>query len=328
MASKSGCYDKATEFLPSVHYPESIVVCKSEQWNYEEERIKSFASWPVHYPVDPYRLAKAGFYFTGTEDEVICFSCHGHIKNWNYGDIVLKRHSNLFPDCDFIKNLSNNVPLVKSSSKSITQPLISESTDNVNTNCSNSDIVDFNKMKSESERLKTFSDKWPLSYVSSTDLAQAGFFYTGVNDKVQCTFCKGIIGNWAAGSVPFQEHLRNFPWCDYVSQNITKAKQGQSWFQASSQDVCGNMKPVNSSPNLISSKKLINGSQHHTNLQDLGIQLYPIPNPVHPEQAPLAARLRSFTSWPSNAPVSKEELAAAGFFYIGNLTLFLSISPG
>lgn len=315
MASQHQYYGGGTEHSLNICSGANTNLFNSDRLNYEEERIKSFASWPVHYPVDAYRLAKAGFYYTGVEDEVVCFSCHGHIKNWNYGDIVLKKHADLYPNCDFIKNVSNNVPFIKTSIKSKAQPLIIEEVDKINRNISNSNTTDYNKMKCEHERLKTFVGRWPLLHVKAADLACAGFFYTGIDDKVQCPFCTGTKGNWEIGSIPLQEHLKHFPWCDFVSKNITKVQKEQSWFQSSSQDICGNMKPVDSSSSETSNNRLIDQSQQHANLEDLGVHLHK--EPIHPQQASLMARLRSFSTWPLDAPVSKEDLAVAGFFYIG-----------
>lgn len=289
-----------------------------DKLNYEEERRKSFASWPVHLPVDPNRLAKAGFYYTGVGDEVVCFSCHGHVKNWNYDDVVLKKHADLYPQCDFINDRSTNVPIIKMPTKSKEHSAIIENVDKIIGNislCNSS--VDFTKMKSESERLKSFDRTWPLSYINVNDLVEAGFFYTGVSDKVQCAYCKGIISNWEVGDIPSQEHLKHFPWCDYVPESIVKAKTRLSWYKGSSEDICGNVKKsVSANANHKSSKKrLIDKTQQHTTLEDLGVHLHE--SPAHPQQSSLAARLRSFAKWPSDVPVSKEDLAEAGFFYIG-----------
>lgn len=299
-----------------------------EKLHYEEERMNSFALWPVNFPVDPIRLAKAGFYYSGVDDDVICFSCHGHIKNWNYGDVVLKKHTELYPECDFINCRSNNIPLLKFSSKPIEDSSIQNS--NLCNKAVCNDINDCTKMKTESKRLKSFTEKWPLKCIAISDFIQAGFFYTGIGDRVQCAYCKGIISNWENGDVPSKEHFKHFPWCDYVSENIVKIKNRPSWFDAASEDICGNMKRNSSScssrhteetipqsdlKTLSTSDRLIDRNQQHRSLEELGVHLHK--GPVHPDQATVAARLRSFVSWPSNAPVRKEDLAVAGFFYIG-----------
>ncbi|XP_015918264.1 putative inhibitor of apoptosis isoform X1 [Parasteatoda tepidariorum] len=285
-------------------------------YSYEEERIKSFVPWPVHYPVDPLRLSKAGFYYAGNEDEVICFSCHGHIKDWNYGDIVQKKHSTLFPNCDFVNGRSRNVPIVNKKNQKQGSPdskqkaPTSESTKYLAEIMKN---INYNKMKTLDDRLKSFEKQWPLNNIDISKLAAAGFFYLGVEDKVQCPFCKGIVSNWESKDDPFEEHKKHFPWCDYLSdENHTIEKL--PWFHSKSEDLCGNMQKHVLEQASVKSK-LLDQDQEHLNLEQLGIHLYS--SPAHPQQASLSARLRSFTAWPKTAPVSKEDLANAGFFYIG-----------
>ena len=82
--------------------------------NQETNRLNTFTNWPSSAPVDPGRVAKAGFFYTGYGTEVECFSCGGKISNWNYGDQVMWRHRQIEPNCAFVSNplLSGNVPLV------------------------------------------------------------------------------------------------------------------------------------------------------------------------------------------------------------------------
>lgn len=82
--------------------------------NVETNRLSTFANWPVSAPVDPIRIAKAGFFYTGEGTEVQCFSCGGKISQWSYGDQVMSRHRNMEPNCAFVQNpqLSGNIPLV------------------------------------------------------------------------------------------------------------------------------------------------------------------------------------------------------------------------
>lgn len=82
--------------------------------NFETNRLNTFNNWPSSAPVDPIRIAKAGFFYTGEGTEVQCFSCGGKISDWNYGDQVMWRHRIMDPDCTFVVNSqrSGNVALV------------------------------------------------------------------------------------------------------------------------------------------------------------------------------------------------------------------------
>ncbi|HBK84199.1 MAG TPA: hypothetical protein DDZ41_11515, partial [Flavobacterium sp.] len=53
------------------------------------------------------------------------------------------------------------------------------------------------RLASYDNRLKTFK-KWPKSYseYQVTSLCDAGFFYTGISDKLECFCCGARLCNW------------------------------------------------------------------------------------------------------------------------------------
>jgi len=57
-----------------------------------------------------------------------------------------------------------------------------------------SNSISWERMKVEAERLRTFQDDWSPHIAPPSEFAKAGFFYYGESDHVQCTFCRGIIG--------------------------------------------------------------------------------------------------------------------------------------
>ncbi len=78
-------------------------------------------------------------------------------------------------------------------------------------------------MYKEVTRLTTFSD-WPVnSPITPTELAEDGFYYTGVVDRVKCAFCGLILKNWKSTDIVTHEHvLHGKRVCD-KSKNIKKA---------------------------------------------------------------------------------------------------------
>jgi hypothetical protein len=57
-------------------------------------------------------------------------------------------------------------------------------------------LVEWNLLRMERYRLKTFNKNWPSSRLgnsSGATLAMNGFYYTGVGAKVQCVFCLGFL---------------------------------------------------------------------------------------------------------------------------------------
>ena len=60
-----------------------------------------------------------------------------------------------------------------------------------------------------------------LLQVDPVCLAEAGFVYTGPQDRVQCVYCEGSLRNWQGGDVPLQEHARHFPSCPMILNSQT-----------------------------------------------------------------------------------------------------------
>nr|XP_053653956.1 baculoviral IAP repeat-containing protein 8-like [Cherax quadricarinatus] len=75
---------------------------------------------------------------------------------------------------------------------------------------------DYHKYKS---RLKSFRG-WPNTLKQRAEqLAEAGFFYRNLSDHVQCFYCGGGLRNWEAEDIPWNEHARWYPKCNFVLVN-------------------------------------------------------------------------------------------------------------
>lgn len=71
-------------------------------------------------------------------------------------------------------------------------------------------------MASEETRLQTFSS-WPhAAPVRPRDLAQAGLYYLGESDQVQCFYCGGRLKDWESGDNAWDEHSKFFPHCFFI----------------------------------------------------------------------------------------------------------------
>lgn len=147
-------------------------------------------------------------------------------------------------------------------------------------------------MKLEKNRRKSFN-KWPVTYLTSTDLAASGFFFTGYQDRVRCAFCGGILGMWQPGDNPWTEHQKHFPWCNFVKKGYSSdysSAQSSPTGNNNSTDVCGPFSPLPHIP-----------SRH----------------PCSPYLNDYDARIATFRNWPPNRMQTPEHLAYAGFFYTG-----------
>ncbi|KAG6443093.1 hypothetical protein O3G_MSEX002671 [Manduca sexta] len=78
----------------------------------------------------------------------------------------------------------------------------------------------FPEYSSKSSRLLSFSG-WPShKRQKPEDLADAGLFYTGDDDKTICFYCGGGIKDWEETDDPWEEHVRFFSDCDFVRNKI------------------------------------------------------------------------------------------------------------
>nr|SVE79974.1 EOG090X01XB [Daphnia magna] len=71
-------------------------------------------------------------------------------------------------------------------------------------------------LKREDIRLRTFNEHFSATFLNPLALAKAGFFYVGVDDQVQCAFCRGVVKDWEVDDDPVREHQRLFPSCPFV----------------------------------------------------------------------------------------------------------------
>ncbi|OCT67475.1 hypothetical protein XELAEV_18038773mg [Xenopus laevis] len=204
----------------------------------EEVRLASFANFSSSYPVSAPALARAGFYYTGDGDRVKCFSCMAMVEDWQHGDTAIGKHRKISPNCKFINGFNN----FRSDCIQTQAPVMQNSHANGFPNSaedpgekSSSEImadymlrtgrvVDMSKPKyprhmamcSEEARLQTFQN-WPgYSPLMPKELANAGLFYTGINDQVKCFCCGGKLMNWEPSDRAWTEHKKHFPECYFV----------------------------------------------------------------------------------------------------------------
>lgn len=68
-------------------------------------------------------------------------------------------------------------------------------------------------------RLKTFNSEWPLDFITPRTMANAGFHYKGIKDRVGCSYCSREFDEWKHGDDPIVDHKRNSPQCAFFRQN-------------------------------------------------------------------------------------------------------------
>ncbi|XP_074530220.1 E3 ubiquitin-protein ligase XIAP [Halichoeres trimaculatus] len=185
-------------------------------------RLKSFNGSSLANQVPAERLARAGFYFTGQADRVQCFSCQKTVENWCRGDTPVERHKEVSPTCKFLNCVHGpnfgsgfNTTLTNGST-------YDEAAEDMEYRLRTGEVVDESTypmaphMRSEQARLQTFSSWPPTAPVRPRQLAEAGLYYLGKEDEVQCFCCAGMLGGWETGDTAWGEHTNHFPNCFFI----------------------------------------------------------------------------------------------------------------
>lgn len=95
------------------------------------------------------------------------------------------------------------------------------------------------EMWSEKKREKTFEDGfWPYHIrASPLHLAKAGLYFVGRGDRVKCWYCGCGLGKWEIDDVPWEEHAKYSPGCEFLLRNMGETFVEK--FVQRGQDVCG-----------------------------------------------------------------------------------------
>uniref|UniRef100_A0A8C7ZQ89 Baculoviral IAP repeat containing 2 n=1 Tax=Oryzias sinensis TaxID=183150 RepID=A0A8C7ZQ89_9TELE len=269
-------------------------------------RFSTFARFPTSV-VTERSLARAGWFYTGVGDRVQCFRCNVTAEGWLAGDCPTEKHRQLSPTCPFIQSLPSTTNLLSSSHSAFSplriaqlsgpgpaasnpsggqseeavgylnmafsapppsSPLASRGVEDLShqrPTCHNP------SMRREQDRLDSFQP-WAISIITPAELAKAGFYYLGQNDRVACFSCGGQLSNWEPGDRAVSEHQRHYPNCRFVRG-----------------DRADNVPLVAGATAFVS----------------------------NPSMQQSEDRRLTFVNWPSRIPVRPEQLAKAGFYYVG-----------
>lgn len=229
----------------------------------EDERVKTFDNWPLDW-LDKFELARTGMFYTGDGDKVKCYFCEVEIGRWEEHDLPVPEHLRWSPNCPLLRRrTTNNVPIDIEALDRVL-PAISydlcgandsievrpfayaEGTINMpprpgSANFASSPIAAASSTSSsgiayfpeypeyaiEAARLRSFAE-WPrLMKQKPEQLSEAGFFYTGVGDRVKCFSCGGGLKDWDEHDEPWEQHALWLSKCRYL--NLMK---GQTYIEA------------------------------------------------------------------------------------------------
>lgn len=72
-------------------------------------RLATLSALPSSVTVSRVRLADAGFYYQGHEDEVHCYSCKGRYSRWKSDDNPLEVHRRISPSCLHLSKIDRDL---------------------------------------------------------------------------------------------------------------------------------------------------------------------------------------------------------------------------
>lgn len=206
-----------------------------ESMYYERERLDSFIDWPVPW-LDPKELAFNGFYYLRNKDQTRCAFCKIIISGWVPDLDIKTTHCLINPNCPLLNNnVFFNIPIVASDIlKRISPPdencypipNIYKRLDHQRKISYDSSILagvyptkPLKKYSTIGQRKASFNNEnWPRNSIKQTpdELANAGFYYSGIGDVVYCHHCNCGLKNWKFDDDPINEHLKWFPNCSFI----------------------------------------------------------------------------------------------------------------
>lgn len=178
---------------------------------------------------------------------------------------------------------------------------------------------------SREKREETFK-YWPVGYISPSELAGEGLFYSRNEDRCSCVYCWEVYDGWKKGCSVKEKHYEKSPDCFKI---VMKHKAEDFWKGPNKFyrdpygiDKCGHEVAEKFINNCKKDRVIIDESRknsvHLDDFENAGI--FPHHDvQVFPKYADKNDRLRTFHEWPKNVMThqSPEDLAEAGFLYTG-----------
>ncbi|KAG7217265.1 hypothetical protein INR49_027809 [Caranx melampygus] len=183
---------------------------------------------------------------------------------------------------------------------------------------------------SELFRISTFA-RFPASGVTERSLARAGWFYTGVGDRVQCFRCNVTAEGWQAGDCPTERHRQLSPSCSFIQSLPSTANLLSSSHSAFSPLRIAPAIPL-SGPGPAAPNATVSQGDEPVGYLNMGFSAPPPSSPLssrgvedmshqrptchNPSMRREQDRLDSFHAWALSI-ITPAELAKAGFYYLG-----------
>ncbi|XP_052238123.1 putative inhibitor of apoptosis isoform X1 [Dreissena polymorpha] len=188
-------------------------------------RLESFRGWPLTEP-SPRTLCEAGFFFTGhSYDLVRCFCCGIDLKDFSDTDNPLLEHAKHSENCSFLlDHLGSREAVERYKQRFVTQDpeeIRRRQRDQFQRQQGRAAAnyrAKHERFRTLKSRMDTFIN-WPQHLSQRPQqLAEAGMYFTGVDDHCRCFACDGGLRKWEPGDDPWIEHCRWFPACPFARE--------------------------------------------------------------------------------------------------------------
>lgn len=117
-----------------------------------------------------------------------------------------------------IIRMSNGCPIILNTSYPITETISDNPLQPISRPMFDEEIPSWDLTTYEN-RLKTFNGVWKLQFITPNQMAKAGFYYIGKQDRVRCLFCSIELDFWQHGDDPVVEHKRRSPHCAFFNDS-------------------------------------------------------------------------------------------------------------
>ena len=126
--------------------------------------------------------------------------CGVNFHEWNGTDVAFGEHARESPNCSFV--LPRTSSPVNRDMRFLYDRRVSYNLQNTNPGLT-----------------PDSTNAWPHTPSTApapTILADAGFYYTGLSDRVRCFQCGLVLHSWEANGMPYHAHARFSPRCPYM----------------------------------------------------------------------------------------------------------------
>nr|XP_053653962.1 LOW QUALITY PROTEIN: baculoviral IAP repeat-containing protein 7-A-like [Cherax quadricarinatus] len=199
---------------------------------FEKEHLETFIDWPIKW-LNPSDLARDGFYYLRKDDHCACVFCQGIVGVWEEGDTPRSEHEKHFPNCLFIRGMPvGNIPIkydeifdsLSSVPKLQNRKMMEIDVCGTHSNGSLKHTLCLPQHSGPKQtdyltyenRIKSFAEGPEGVKQKPEELAEAGFFYCDLSDHVRCFHCGNGIRNWKSNGLPWIEHARWYPECNFL----------------------------------------------------------------------------------------------------------------